>query len=271
VGVSYTKRWVNYVIEDMSRDEAQTYFLGNPGYGIAKDFPKAVRDYDAVTVYFSKVFADEWLGEVSYTWSHLRGNYVGLFRPENQQLDPNINSDFDLRSLLDNTTGDLPGDRRHQIKVFGAKDWTLDLQNHVTTGLAFRAHSGDPTNYLGSHPVYGSDLAFILPRGSGDRLPWNFGADLQIGYRFNIDKDKSLAVSLDVFNLFNFQGETFHDQRYTDSDVLPIKGGNVSSLPALKHADGSAFDPVTEKNPNYGRTTEYQPPRQFRFGIRTTF
>src|SRR5262249_54893546 len=31
LGVSYTRRWLNYAIEDMSRDEAQTYFFGNPG------------------------------------------------------------------------------------------------------------------------------------------------------------------------------------------------------------------------------------------------
>ena len=61
LGASYTKRWMNKVIEDMSRDEATSYFLGNPGYGIASDFPKPQRDYDAVTIYFSKTFGDEWL------------------------------------------------------------------------------------------------------------------------------------------------------------------------------------------------------------------
>src|SRR5690606_1295741 len=40
LGLHYTHRWLNKVIEDMSRDEAATYFIGNPGYGIAKDFPK---------------------------------------------------------------------------------------------------------------------------------------------------------------------------------------------------------------------------------------
>jgi len=281
VGASYTKRWMNNVIEDMSRDEGTTYFLGNPGSGIASDFPKAERNYDAVTVYFSKVFAEEWLGEVSYTWSKLRGNYAGLFRPETGQLDPNINSDFDLKSLLPNRTGPLPGDRTHQIKIFGAKDWTLNPEHHVTTGIGLRAHSGEPTSYLGSHNLYGPDEVFILARGDGDRLPWNYSADLQLGYRFNIDKDKSVSATIDVFNLFNFQGETAHDQRYTNANVLPIPGGTTAQLPsaagctppacALKSADtGLPFDPA-DKNLNFGRTTEYQPPRQFRFGLRTTF
>jgi outer membrane receptor protein involved in Fe transport len=293
-GVSYTKRWINYIIEDMSRDEATTYFLGNPGYGIAKDFPKPTRNYDAVTVYFSKIFSDDWLGEASYTISRLYGNWSGLFLAENNQLDPNITGAFDLISLLPNTTGPLPGDRTHQIKLFGAKDWTLDPQDHVMTGVAFRAHSGEPTNYLGSHPIYGNDTAFILPRGSGDRTPWVFTTDLNLGYRFNIDKDKAVQATVDIFNLFNFQAETAKDQRYTTGDVLPIPGGNASQLPvkqangsylcgapqapncALKQSDGTTYNPDPtmggiKPNPNFGNTVDYQPPRQFRFGLRMTF
>jgi hypothetical protein len=289
LGANYTKRWMNYVIEDMSRDEATTYFLGNPGYGIASDFPKAERKYDAVTLYFEKIFADEWLGSASYTISRLYGNYAGLFRPETQQLDPNINSDFDLKSLLPNRTGPLPGDRTHQIKLFGAKDWGLDQMNHVTTGLGFRATSGEPNNTLGSHNIYGPDEVFILPRGSAgpngvsDRLPWNFSADLQLGYQYRIDKDKTAAFTIDIFNLFNFQAETARDNRYTIANVFPVPDGKPGDIPAKQTStcvdptcklhsadDNSLFDPAA-KNANYGRPTQYQPPRVFRFGLRMTF
>ena len=273
VGLSYTKRWMNYVIEDMSRDEAATYFLGNPGYGIAKDFPKAVRNYDGVTLYFSKQFADEWQASASYTISYLRGNYPGLYRPETGQLDPNINSDFDLITLMANRTGPLPGDQTHSIKLFGSKDWRIATQHGATSGIALRARSGAPTSYLGSHPRYGVDEAFIVPRGDGERLPWNFTADLQLGYRFDIDKDKTVVATLDVFNLFNFQGVNATDQRYTNTDVLPVLGGTVKpdgTIDNIKHPDGTDFLP-SEKNPNFGHTTGYQPPRIFRFGLRTTF
>jgi outer membrane receptor protein involved in Fe transport len=273
VGLSYTKRWMNYVIEDMSRDEAQTYFLGNPGYGIANDFPKPKRDYDAVTLYLTKVFADTWLAQASYTVSYLRGNYAGLFRPETAQIDPNINSDFDLRSLLANRDGPLPGDRTHQIKLYGAKDWELTEQHHITSGISLKARSGTPTGYLGSHPIYTLDETFILPRGSGERTPWEFGADLQLGYRFNIDKDKTVSATIDIFNIFNLQAVTTKDNRYTASDVLPVIGGSANpdgSISGLKHTDGTDFNP-SEKNPNFGRPTAYQAPRVFRFGLRTTF
>jgi TonB dependent receptor/Carboxypeptidase regulatory-like domain len=271
VGVSYTKRWMNNVIEDMSRDDAQTYFIGNPGSGIAKDFPEAVRDYDALTLSFQKLFADQWLAHFSYTLSSLRGNYSGLFRPENNQLDPNINSDFDLRSLLANRTGPLPADRTHQFKMFGAKDFNLPDDTHITFGGTARARSGEPTSYLGSHPLYGFDEAFILPRGSGERMPWVFGLDAHVGYGIKIAKDKDLTVSLDIFNLFNFQAETSRDQRYTGSDVLPIPNGNAKQLPgSVRTTTGAPFN-AAEVNPNFGKATAYQPPRYFRFGIRTTF
>ena len=293
VGLSYTKRWMNYVIEDMSRDEAQTYFLGNPGYGIASDFPKPKRDYDAVTAYVTKVFSDEWLAQASYTYSYLRGNYAGLFRPETQQLDPNINSDFDLRSLLANRDGPLPGDRTHQIKLYGAKDWIITPEHHITTGVSLKGRSGTPTGYLGSHPVYTLDETFILPRGSGIRTPWEFGADLQLGYRFNIDKDKTVSATVDIFNIFNFQAVTQKDNRYTASDVLPVAGGSANAdgsisnviksgaLPPPAGDDCGAAMPSpacqayylqpSEVNPNFGRPTFYQAPRVFRFGLRTTF
>jgi hypothetical protein len=268
LGFSYTKRWMNYAVEDMSRDEATTYFIGNPGYGIASDFPKAERNYDAVGVYLTKTWADSWLALASYTWSYLRGNIAGLYNPGTGQLDPNINTDFDLKSLLANGYGPLPGDRTHQIKLFGAKDWPINRKHHVMSGVALRAHSGEPTSFLGSHPVYLFGQVFILDRGSGERLPWVYGADLQVGYRYELDKTKTVQVTIDIFNLFNFQTPTARDEEYTRTEVVPVKNGDISSL---KHADGTPFDPTTDKNPNFSHPTQYQAPRQFRFGLRTTF
>src|SRR6185295_7700738 len=242
-----------------------TYFLGNPGYGAANDFPKPKRDYDAVTLYLTKVFADDWLAQASYTISYLRGNYAGLFRPETAQLDPNINSDFDLRSLLANRTGPLPGDQRHSIKLFGARDFDLDEDRHIQLGGSVRAHSGGPTNYFGSHPLYGANEVFILPRGAGDRLPWVYDVDMHLAYNFKFSKVQDFTISFDVFNIFNFQSAVAVDQRYTSSDVRPIQDGGRGDLPKLTRANGAPFS-ATEINPNFGKPTAYQPPRYFRIG-----
>jgi hypothetical protein len=270
VGASYTRRWLNYAIEDMSRDEGSSFFIGNPGYGIAKDFPKAERNYDAVTLYFQKIFSDAWLMQASYTISYLRGNYAGLFRPEDKQFNPFSNTDFDLRSLAQNRSGALPFDRTHSIKVFAAKDFDVGGGHDLVPGLSLRAQSGTPTSYLGAHPIsaYGLDQIFILPRGSGERLPWLFSADVRLAYVYHLSRAQSVEVTVDIFNVLNFQIETARDQRYTASPVQPILTGD--SIAALQNADGTPFDPAS-KNPNFGNPAEYQPPRMFRFGLRTTF
>ncbi len=281
-GVSYTKRYMNSVIEDMSRDEATTYFIGNPGEGIAKDFPRATRDYDAVTVYFTKAFSDLWLAQASYTWSRLYGNYPGLFKPETGQLDPNINSDFDLISLLDNRTGQLPGDRTHSLKIFGAKEFVLGSSASINIGLTYRARSGGPLNYLGSHPLYGAGEVFVLPRGSGGRLDWVHVIDTHVGFTYKFSKDYTVMLTADVFNLFNFQAITGRSSTFTATDVQPLKDGTVQDIenctegaPAgackIKRSDGETAFTAADINPNFKNVTAYQAPRTIRFGVKVTF
>ena len=272
-GLSYTRRWMNNVIEDMSNDEGATYFIGNPGKGIANGFPEATRNYDAGTVYFMKNFADQWLAQVSYTLSWLRGNNAGLFDPTTGQLDPNINATFDLKSLLVNQTGDLPGDRRHSIKVYGAKDFSVTKDSQLQVGGSLNVRSGGPTNFLGANLLYGADTIFILPRGAGERLPWNANVGTHLGYNVRFENGMTLGLTMDIFNLLNFQTELSTDQRYTRLDVLPVSGGTPADLStdALKRQGGGKFDPTTGVNPNFGKANNYQEPRQFRFGIRGSF
>ncbi|WP_394820520.1 TonB-dependent receptor domain-containing protein [Pendulispora albinea] len=272
VGVTYVRRWMNNIVEDMSVDEGSTFFIGNPGKGIAKSFPEAKRDYDAGTFHFMKNFADGWLAQASYTLSWLRGNISGLYKAETGQLDPNSNSTFDLRSLLINQTGDLPGDHRHNFKIYGAKDIQVTRASLAQIGASIQARSGAPTNYLGAHTFYGADEVYILPRGSGERLPWNANVGTHLGYGWRFENGMSVSVTMDIFNLFNFQGELATDNRYTRSSVLPIEGGSSGDLPNnLKAAPGrSPFTPA-QINPNFGKAFLYQEPRQFRFGVRGTF
>ncbi|WP_225410049.1 TonB-dependent receptor [Stigmatella hybrida] len=279
-GATYTHRNVGNVLEDMSRDNGATYFLGNPGEGFAQEFPKAQRDYDAVTLYLNRNFAGGWLAQASYTWSRLYGNYPGLFRPETGQLDPNITADFDLIELLENRTGLLPFDRTHSVKLFGAKE--INFTNAISSniGLSYRGNSGTPINYLGAHPSYLEDESFVLPRGSGGRTPWTNIIDTNIGLNYRINKDNVVSFTMDVFNLFNFQTVSTVDETYTLSSVYPVKGGTRADLPTkvqINTGDSAedAANPVYltegEVNPNFGNGRTYQSPRQFRFGVRYTF
>lgn len=285
-GAQYTHRYLVDVIEDMSRDEATTYFIGNPGSGIAKDFPKGRRDYDGIALFFTKNFSDKWLAQLSYTLSYLRGNIAGLYRPETGQLDPNINSDFDLKSLTVNRYGPLPGDTTHEMKVYAARDFPLNeffdgpSNMAINMGVGYRGTSGNPTSFLGSHPIYGGSEVHVLPRGSGDRLPFVHRFDTHLQYDVKFSKEAAFSLYMDIFNVFNFQQYTAIDEDYTFGEVQPIidgkpvknAEGKLEPNPAqLVHPDGTPFDVATEKNPNFGKPAAYQSPRTFRFGARVTF
>jgi outer membrane receptor protein involved in Fe transport len=279
-GATYTHRNMGSVIEDMSRDGGNTYFLGNPNQGFATDFPKPERNYDSVVLYLNRTFADGWLAQASYTWSRLYGNYPGLFRPETNQLDPNILSDFDLIDLLPNRLGLLPFDRTHSVKLFGAKEFNITNALSTSVGMSYRGNSGTPINFYGAHPDYGQDEAFVLQRGTGGRTPWVNVIDSNVGVNYRITKDQVVSFTLDVFNLFNFQTTTRVDESYTFESIYPLVGGKASDLPGkvvINTGDREADknDPIylseDDVNPNFKQPNQYQSPRQFRFGVRYTF
>ncbi|WP_394829966.1 TonB-dependent receptor [Pendulispora albinea] len=271
IGVSYVRRWLNTVIEDMSGDEGATYFIGNPGRGIAKSFPEARRDYDAGTLYFIKSFGDGWLAQTSYTLSWLRGNVSGYYQPYTGRLEPHAGTSFDLKSLLVNANGDLPGDRRHSFKVYGAKDFEVTREATAQIGVSFQLRSGGPTSFRGAHPLYGPDSVFILPSGAGERLPWSANVGTHVGWSWRFESGVTVALVLDVFNLLDVHGALGRDERYTSSDVRPVPKGTRSDLPGKVRA--STGEPLTPElvNPNFGHATFYQEPRQFRFGVRGSF
>jgi hypothetical protein len=120
---------------------------------------------------------------------------------------------------------------------------------------------------------------FILPRGSGERLPWVHRFDSHLGFGMKVGKQNTMMLMMDVFNLFNFQTVTGIDENYTYASVVPIVDGTTDQLcqpnaacggMALTHTDGSPVGP-NEINPNFGRATSYQSPRSFRFGLKATF
>jgi hypothetical protein len=292
LGASYTRRWLNKIIEDMSNDNANTYFLGNPGYGIATNFPKAVRNYTAVTVYFTKNFADLWQAQVSYTYQSLVGNDEGLIASNYGQVDPNITANFDLRKLLANSSGPLPGDITNTIKVFASKEFVLMPVLSITLGGAYVGRSGIPVSYLGADNLYGNGVVYILPRGDAGRLPWINTVDGKVGINYRISKDVVLNVGVDVFNLFNFEQVLNVDQNYTFATVLPIIGAGAvpgsatqpntlkGTPSSLRNIDGSTYT-HDEDNTNFGHPAcgaagctlapAYQAPRTWRFSARVTF
>jgi TonB dependent receptor-like, beta-barrel len=273
VSLGYTHRHIVRWVEDMSVN-GSGYFIGNPGEGIGSAFPSVRRVYDAVTVVVNKAFADLWLAQVSYTWQHLAGNMEGLFRSYDGQLDPNINTDFDYARLLVNRDGPLPGDVRHTIKAYLSKEFVILPVLSLTAGVAYVGSSGRPIDFQAASSFYGPGEVFVFPRGSGGRLPWQHTIDVNAAVNFRLASSTVLSVSINVFNLFNFQQVTRVSSDYTEfpQGAAPVPNGKPSTDRG-KIVDDVTGLPLTQSqiNPNFWHPVAYQPVRQIRFQARVTF
>ncbi|WP_052518807.1 TonB-dependent receptor [Archangium violaceum] len=271
---TYTHRALDAVVENLdSGDDLGPSFLGNPGLGIASDFQKAERTYDAVTVALNQLFYSQgWRAQASYTWSRLHGNHAGSFRPIAGWGEPTLRSDIHFASQQTNRSGPLPNDRTHTVRVFGAKEFELTPKLSASLGLSYRGQSGTPINYLGGHPRAGMGETFILPRGStGERTPWVHSIDPRLGVSYRVARNKEVSLHLEAFNLFNFQEVTRVNEHYTYANVLPleteVEAGQLTP-DRVRTVDGR---PLTAANPEFKKPIQYQAPRQVRIGLRYTF
>jgi hypothetical protein len=271
LGLTYTRRWLNKWIEDMGPVAGLPGFAGNPGFGLGAAFPKAQRNYQAVTLFMMKNFSRSWLAQASYTLGQLRGNYSGLFASEDFYLGPNGTADFDSPNVENNRYGALPSDIRHTIKVLASRDWQILKRHNLGTGISLLARSGGATSYLGADPFTYPTESYLVERGAGPRLPWTYSADLQVSYRVGLINNVAISLTADVFNLFNFQSVRTVNQELTSSNVVAKPGYAVSALPKPDDKDPTYDGKPIDRNPAYGQATSYQAPRVFRFGLRGQF
>jgi hypothetical protein len=323
LGVDYIGRRVGNVIEDMSSDDGVNYYIANPTVskpwtatsgpyaGVTFNASNAAavdpttetiftvpwaapeRSYDAVSITLNKLFSKKWLAQASYTWSSLRGNYPGLFRTENGQLDPNITSEYDLASLFGNKQGPLNLNRTHQIKAAGSYNATLSPDVTLIPSVNFSAMSGLPVSATGNHALYGPTESYILPRGMVGNLDWTYQLDAGLKLLWAISGPYTLQFSLDIFNLLNMATVQWVDMNYTLNDFLtPMQGAqcanknsyapnkdvltalnqNCPDLPYARTLDGRR---VTQNlnfgQPQAGSYPAYQSPISARFGVQLSF
>ena len=208
------------------------------------DYPKAVRKYYSATVEVERVFDGKWTAQFSYTWSHNYGNTEGLVLSDNGQTDAGITQLFDTPTLVRNTYGNLPNDRRHYFKAYGS----YAVTRQVMVGLNLSLSSGKPINMIGYYDDPSADFygaAYLLvPRGTAGSTEWVFSGDLSLVYRPSWGKDK-LAFQVDVFNLFGRDGVVAVDEFATSDE--------------------------NEPNPSYLRPTDFQTPRYVQFGVKLDF
>jgi hypothetical protein len=270
LGAKVTYRTLVRAVEDSSFVDANdnfSYFLFNPGNDVTLrgpggqystitaaqlTYPEAEREYWAVELTFDHKFTDKFRIGGSYTWSHSYGNFEGVFNSDVQQDDAGITISFDTPGMALYSNGDLPNDRRHNLKMFG---------NYAATkafSFSFNAYaiSGRPLNARGNCPTaidpdaYDQDCFFVSgvpsPRASGGRLPWTYNLDL--GMRYTPDWYDKLTFGFDVFNVLNFQ----HPTRLVET----------------KQEAGDEGAPLS---PAYGATTYFQEPLHARLSVRWQF
>ncbi len=235
--------------------------------GLAKA-PKPERTYDALSLTINKRFSKNWLLRGSYTYSRLVGNYEGLFQAEQAYYAPNGSNAYDLPDFLVNSRGSLPNDHPHQGKLDGFYSVAAG-PGKFTFGLSFFARSGMPRNTIGSfYPGQnGTQLEFILPRGSAGRTPTITQFDGHIAYAQKVRQDVTLEAYIDLFNFLNQRASLQVDDNYTYDAVAPIENGTTNDLKYAKTYDGSPIN----KNKNFGQAIAYQAPFYTRLGLRLMF
>lgn len=193
------------------------------------------RKYYALDMFLEHPFDGKWQGRVDYTFSRNYGNTEGQVLSTTGQDDISKTSNWDSWQLMEASNGVLSNDRTHQIKAYGAyqinPEWMISGSLQVMSGaprvcLGYYAGPGseldsDPTGYYSSYHYCNGRPS---PLGSRGRLPWTKTVNLGMTYR-PLFADKKLAITLDVFNVFNEQQPTVLDGTY-ETDDGP---GNVSN------------------------------------------
>jgi hypothetical protein len=280
VGLTGIHNTVGNVIDDMSLDGGQTFFIANPGGLIRVDpvtgavlatpavFPEPVRDYRALQLVLQKRLRDNWQLSGSYVYSRLEGNYGGAIH-ENTSANPNFTEAFDRPEAVENAKGPLPNDRTHQAKLYGSYHWRFGL----TSGFVAQYSSGTPIDKKGSltgstprSVAFGRGQRFITPRGSGGRTPDLFTLDLHLGYTLRIGSALSLRLFGDLFNVTDAQRAVGVDEVWTFAQAPRTVDPNECGGPGT--GPGTA---CPQGNPKWGGPLTFQDPRTVRLGTRLTW
>lgn len=188
--------------------------------------------------------------DVSYTWAHSWGNHEGYVQSDIGQDDAGITQNFDQPGMTDFSSGNLPNDRRHTVKVYG----TSQLDNGVRFGTSAMWQSGRPQSCFGVHPTdvfaaaYGAFSFYCngepSGRGNGPKTPDILNVDLSAQYTMELGATNVL-LSLDIFNVFNSQ--------------------NATLINEIAETFAGAPDP------DYGKIQQFQQPRWLRLSARVRF
>lgn len=221
--------------------------LGTPGQGAFDFLPAPRRDYTALEIGAEGA----WRGvryRASYVLSRTWGNYPGLYSSDQGYANPGMNGALLFPEQARNSTGLLPNDRTHVVKVSAAYTFGFGLE----AGAFLSAESGSPINEFAAGRSNGTyEPTFQVPRGSAGRTAALWNVDLRLAYALPLRHGPRSRVVLDVLHVGNPRRATRVDEmHYTTLD----QNGNPAS-----------------PNQQYKQPVAYQAPMAARVGVEITF
>lgn len=300
LGTYFTYRHLNNVLEDAAIDQAainycnshglscaslytgfSQYVLLNPGSDATVTllngqtvtltaaelgYPKAKRNFKAMTFTADRAFDGKWSLSASYTLSADVGNYEGGVESTIGQADTGLTEDFDQPGFTYGAYGYLPNHHRHNLKIYGSyqfADWLLVGANfQLLSPRKFGCNGVVPESVDPYASAYGVGIGNYCRFADGEVSNSNPIVLVQRGTAFQSDWlkqiDLSAAITLptsafngvlrfDVFNVFNWQAMTEANE-----------AGGVDDLTL------SASD-------TYKLATKYQTPRYARVQLQMRF
>ena len=281
-GVKYISRDLGRVIEDALAADGD-YFIGNPSLGemthtfdigyaygyneVLHAVPKPERTFEGIEFTLQKRFSNNFQFIASALFSSLEGNYDGTFQASTGQLDPNLNSAYDYYDFAVHNEGKLSNDLRYQWKFDGIYRFDFGL----STGLSAFYRDGVPITAMGYSAAYNNYEYYLSFRGVGfGRVDKQYEADLHFGYPVRLGSDFELNLLLDIFNVFNRQGETLRSFNYTDA--------NLGTYEVVDWNTGDDLPPITPNStlrpptaPEWNTANVWQNPTTVRLGVRLSF
>lgn len=285
LGVRYVHKQVDKAIEDVGALDAQQneiYKIANPGYGTAatfavagsgemKQFPTAVRDYDAVEFTFRKRLSNNWALTTSYLWSRLYGNYSGLAQSDEPgRSSPNVGRNFDYPLMSfdergQSVFGRLATDRPHQVK----SQFLYDFKFGTTVGWNQYIQSGVPVTREAAFIVGNYFPVMYKGRLSDGRTPVWLQSDFYAQHEFALRGHTRLQINFNVLNLFDqkiaterFRTRLFSGYAVPVDEVTFYRGVDTEPIIAAARIPG---------DPRFLKDSGFQAPRELRFAVKFTF
>ncbi len=183
--------------------------------GKSDGFPNPYRHYQAFDLEANKSFSHNFMIRMNYRWAKLYGNYEGLYRNDNNQIDPSINSLFDFTNGVLGLLGDqfkqgyLNTDRRQTGNLYGSYVIPSGFMKRFTGGIGLRGSAGAPISKLGAHPAYDDPGEIpIGGRGTVGTTASNYQLDLHADYPLPLGERYKIKFTFDAFNVTNSRSLT---------------------------------------------------------------